>query len=54
MRKYLNQSFFFSFSPIIALAAGNAHLQHYFNTELTYLLDILEDNTIDNCKGKSG
>lgn len=37
---------------IMALAAGNAHLQHYFNVELTYLLDILEDNTIDFCKGK--
>lgn len=36
---------------ILALSAGNAHLQHYFNTELTYLLDILEDNTIENCKG---
>ena len=36
---------------IISLAAANAHLEHYFNVELTYLLDILEDNTIDNCRG---
>lgn len=35
---------------ILALAAGNAHLAHYFNTELVYLLDILEDNTIENAK----
>lgn len=35
---------------IMALAAANAHLQHYFNRDLNDFIQIIDDGCLDHCK----
>lgn len=35
---------------IMALAAGNAHLQHYFGRDLTDFIHTIDDGVLDHCK----
>uniref|UniRef100_T1K9U1 SH3 domain-containing protein n=1 Tax=Tetranychus urticae TaxID=32264 RepID=T1K9U1_TETUR len=36
---------------ILALVAGNAHLEHYYSIDLPNLMQFLEDDVLDKCKG---
>lgn len=35
---------------IMALAAGNAHLQHYYQRDLTDFINLIDDGVLDHCK----
>ena len=35
---------------IMALAAGNAHLNHYHHRDLTDFMNLIDDNVLDHCK----
>ncbi|KPM08398.1 SH3 domain containing protein 5 [Sarcoptes scabiei] len=35
---------------LMALAAGNAHLEHYFNQDLVNLMLTIDDNVLDKCR----
>lgn len=35
---------------IMALAAGNAHLQHYYQRDLTDFIHLIDDGVLDHCK----
>lgn len=36
---------------IMALAAGNAHFNHYYSIDLPGLMQVLDDDVLDKCKG---
>ena len=35
----------------MALAAGNAHFNHYYSIDLPGLMQVLDDDVLDKCKG---